>query len=134
MIVVDANVLAGFLISSEHPPLERRVYARDPDWIAPLLIQSEFRNLLATSIRKRTIAVETAVLFMEEVEQLLEGNEFRVSSPFVLTLAARSGCTAYGCEYVALAMDLGIPLVTRDREIIAAFPSVAVDPAAFLRG
>ncbi len=133
MIVVDANVLAGFLILSEHPPLERRVYAQDPDWIAPLLIQSEFRNLLATSIRKRAIAVETAVLFMEEAEQLMEGNEFRVSSSLVLTLSARSGCTAYDCEYVALAMALKIPLVTRDREILAAFPSVAVDPEAFLR-
>jgi predicted nucleic acid-binding protein len=49
----------------------------------------------------------------------------------VLTLATRSRCSAYDCEFVAVAQDLGVPLVTTDRQVLRAFPSVAVRPEAF---
>jgi len=49
----------------------------------------------------------------------------------VLGLAAQSGCTAYDCEFVALAADLGTRLVTADRRVLAAFPDIAVAPRAF---
>jgi predicted nucleic acid-binding protein len=51
-------------------------------------------------------------------------------SHHVLSLAAQSGCSAYDCEFVALAQDLRVPLVTTDRQILKAFPTVAVSPAA----
>jgi predicted nucleic acid-binding protein len=46
----------------------------------------------------------------------------------VLRLASASGCTAYDCEFVALALALEAPLVTSDRELLAAFPAVARSP------
>jgi len=49
----------------------------------------------------------------------------------VLELAVRSRCTAYDCEFVALAKQLGVPLVTSDRQVLAAFPETAVSPDAF---
>jgi predicted nucleic acid-binding protein len=49
-----------------------------------------------------------------------------------LQLAAESGCSAYDCEFVALARDLEVPLVTADRQLLAAFPSTAVSPEAFV--
>jgi len=133
LIVVDANVLAGLLISPEDPPLEELVYAQDPRWIAPLILRSDFRNTLAISIRRRKFEMDAAIVFMEQAEKMMKGSEFQISSADVISLAARSGCTAYDCEYVALAIALKIPLVTRDREILAAFPSVAVEPKAFLK-
>jgi len=50
----------------------------------------------------------------------------------VLQLTTRSRCSAYDCEFVGLAQDLGVPFVTADREVLAAFPSTAVSPADFI--
>lgn len=61
----------------------------------------------------------------------MAGREYSVVSYEVLQLAARSGCSAYDCEYAALAHDLGIRLVTTDRQLLRAFPSIAVAPDVF---
>jgi predicted nucleic acid-binding protein len=45
-----------------------------------------------------------------------------VSAERVLGLVARSTCTAYDCEYVALAQELAVPLVTADKQVLRAFP------------
>jgi predicted nucleic acid-binding protein len=50
----------------------------------------------------------------------------------VLRLAMESRCSAYDCEFVALAQDLGIPLVTVDRRLLNAFPSIAVSIHNFI--
>ena len=65
------------------------------------------------------------------VERWLNRYEYSVLSTHVLTLAARSGCSAYDCEFVALAQDLEVPLVTSDRQILKAFPTMAVSPSVF---
>lgn len=36
-----------------------------------------------------------------------------------------SGCTAYDCEFVVLAKDLDVKLITLDRAVLKAFPDVA---------
>ncbi len=61
------------------------------------------------------------------------GREYTVVSHKVLQLAGQSGCSAYDCEFVSLAMDLEIPLVTSDRQILRAFPKVAVSPEGFMK-
>ena len=62
----------------------------------------------------------------------MAGGEYTVASQQVLELAARSGCSAYDCEFVGLAQDLRVVFVTGDRQILAAFPSTAVSPSAFV--
>jgi predicted nucleic acid-binding protein len=47
----------------------------------------------------------------------------------VLELTQRSLCSAYDCEYVALAVQLRTKLVTADKQVLQAFPEVAVPPA-----
>lgn len=48
--------------------------------------------------------------------------EHDVKSQEVLELARSSGCSAYDCEYAALAMQLDVKLVTMDGKLLKAFP------------
>jgi len=55
-----------------------------------------------------------------------------VPSAKVLTTAVASRCSAYDCEFVVLAEDLGVKLVTTDRQVLNAFPKRAVSIRQFL--
>lgn len=132
MIVVDTNVVAYLMIPGDHTATAAGVFSRDPDWIVPSLWRSEFRNLLVLYIRRGELALTDALVLMARTEVLLGARERGVHSEQVLRLAAASGCTAYDCEFIAVAQAVGVPLVTADRKLIAAFPSVALSPADFL--
>lgn len=61
-----------------------------------------------------------------EAESLLEGSEFEVDSLTVLELVQKSDCSAYDCEFVALAVTLNTKLVTLDKKLLGAFPKLAM--------
>jgi predicted nucleic acid-binding protein len=127
VIVVDTNVVAGLFLPSDWTEKTEQLLATDPEWAAPLLWRSEFRNILATYVRSDRLDLETALHIAETAEALFAGREFSVDSAAVLRLAAQSRCTAYDTEYVALAQHLGTRLVTLDRQVLEAFPAVATD-------
>ncbi len=77
-------------------------------------------------LRRQNLALAEALEAAREAELLMAGREFTVETQTVLELAKESGCTAYDCEFVALASDLRVQLLTSDREILAAFPTRAV--------
>lgn len=131
MIVVDVNVIAYLLITGEHTPAAESVLAADPEWAAPLLWRSEWRSVLAGYLRRGEIDLPAALERVAAAEALVRGREYLVEAAAVLALVAGSPCSAYDCEYVALARELGVPLVTSDRRILAAFPDTATAPAGF---
>lgn len=134
MIVVDTNAVAHLLLGGERTEWARRAFGKDPEWAAPILWRSEFRSVLSMLMRRRTLALADALEAGREAETLLAGREFTVETQTVLELARDSGCTAYDCEFVALARDLAVPLVTSDREILTAFPTLAVALEEFAPG
>jgi predicted nucleic acid-binding protein len=132
VIVADTNLIAYLLIPGESTALAEQVLARDSHWTAPFLWRSELRNVLALSLRQGHLSLEQAHQRMALAESLLEGREFPVASAPVLRLASSSRCSAYDCEFVALAEESGVPLVTSDRRVLQAFPGVAVSPERFV--
>ena len=125
MIVVDTNIIAYLLLKGEHTAQAKVALRKDPDWTAPLLWRSEFRNVLAFYLHQELLALSQALQVMQEAEFLMQGGEYEVASSIVLSLTARSRCSAYDCEFVALAQDLGIPLITSDARILLEFPSTS---------
>jgi predicted nucleic acid-binding protein len=108
-------------------------WAKDPDWIVPILWRSEFRNALAGSIRQRALSVEEASAIANLAETMLDRKEFTVSTSAVLQLVSRSNCSAYDCEFVALAHAEGVQLVTTNRQILREFPEIAISLEKFVR-
>ncbi len=126
MIVVDSNVVAYIYLPGEHTPVAEALLEADPEWAVPILWRSEFRNILAGYMRRESLTFEQAQGLQSEAEALLNGSEYEVDSLSVLELVRDSECSAYDCEFVALAMRLGVKLVTMDRKVLQAFPDVAV--------
>jgi predicted nucleic acid-binding protein len=125
VIVVDSNVLAYLYLPGEFTTAAEALLEQDADWAAPILWRSEFRNILAGYIRRKAITFEQAKTIQREAESLLEGAEFEVESSAVLELVLGSDCSAYDCEFVALAMQLDTKLVTMDKKLLRAFPKRA---------
>ena len=132
MIVADVNLIAYLLLGGPDKRLAQRVLELEPVWAAPRLWRSEFRSVLAAYMRQRDLSVSDAWRAHELAEQLLEGHEFDVSGQRVLTLVASSACSAYDCEYVALAEELAVQLVTADRQLLRAFADRAISPKEFV--
>jgi predicted nucleic acid-binding protein len=126
MIVVDTNVLAYLYLPSEYTTHAEALLQRDPEWAVPLLWRSEFRNILAGYMRRRALSFEQARERQTEAESLLAGLEFEVDSTLVLELVRDSDCSAYDCEFVALAVRLGTKVITMDSKLLHAFPKHAV--------
>jgi predicted nucleic acid-binding protein len=132
MIVVDTNIIGYLYLNSEHSEQVERLLRRDPEWAAPRLWRSEFQNVLAFYMRKKLLSLGDAQQIMTQAKALLEGREYDVPSFSVLRLAVESDCSAYDCEFAALAQELGVPLVAVDRQVLARFPDVAVGLEGFL--
>lgn len=126
MIVVDTNVIAALYLPSSQSRHAQQALRHDPNWAAPWLWRSEFRNVLASLMRSEQMRPADAIDIAAAAEDLLAGNEYTVPTHDVLLLTHRSRCTAYDCEFVALAQTAVVPLVTLDRAVLRAFPETAV--------
>lgn len=132
MIVADANLIVNLFLQTEQSALAIRVFEKDPDWYAPLLWQSEVRSIVTSNFRYRQLPLEQAYQVMDAAHGLMKDHEKPVSSNLVLELVERSQCTSYDCEYVALAKEMNLLLVTFDKQVVKEFSRVAVFPTRFL--
>lgn len=128
MIVVDNDVISYFWIQMdvERSTLARKVRQQDADWVAPPLWRSEFRNVLRGYLVGGYMSHAEALEAARNAEADMAGEAYEVSTADVLRLVDATGHSAYGCECVALAQRLGVPLVTGDAELPDLFPDTAV--------
>jgi predicted nucleic acid-binding protein len=125
MIVVDTNILAYLYLPTDYTAKAEDLLQNDPEWAAPNLWRSEFRNVLALYLRKNLLTLEQTAAIQAEAESLLHDREYLVNSLDVLQLVQQSKCSAYDCEFVALAQSLNVPLITMDKQILKDFPRTA---------
>ena len=132
MLVVDANLLweaTGLGLQGATPDA---VLHRDSSWAAPRFWESGVRNICTTLMRVKKFPLSEAIKVVEDIRDLLDGEDHVPDGRRVLELAHESGQSAYDCEYVALAESLAVRLVTFDRSLVGAFPAIAILPEDFL--
>ena len=134
MIVVDSNIITARNLRSVLTSKAEQMEQKDPVWIVPILWRYEFQNILATAIKAKQITQEEALNVWQRVFDILIDNECEPSAGKVLDLVAKYGITAYDGQFIALAMEMGIPCVTEDRELHEKFPGVAISIDEFLKG
>ena len=133
MIVVDSNIVAARNLTTSLTSKAKQVEEKDPVWIVPVLWRYEFQNILASAIKAKQIKPEQALDVWEKVSRILMENECEPSASKVIALVAQFGITAYGGQFIAIALEMGIPCVTEDRELQEKFPGIAISMDGFLK-
>ncbi|HEX5760801.1 MAG TPA: type II toxin-antitoxin system VapC family toxin [Thermoanaerobaculia bacterium] len=131
MIVADANVVAYLILKGDNNELARAVYFADPEWHLPALWRHEYLNVLVSAIRFRKTPLATAESAWEQARALFASAEHEVEPKAAMALAVRYGISAYDAQYVALAEQLDVTLVTQDGPLRSACPERAISMQAF---
>ncbi len=125
MIVVDTNIIVYLHIEGEFTADAEKLYQADSNWAAPLLWRSEFRNVLLGYFKRQQFSFLDYKAIVRQAESLLHDFEYDISSDDLFYLLEAANCSAYDCEFVALANKLNVPLITQDKKILQSFPNVA---------
>lgn len=134
MIVVDANVLAFFLIQGERTAEANRLREVDSEWLVPPLWRVEFQSILWKYARYGGMPEMTALTLLDQAVELLRGSEKEPSADVVLRDALHWNITVYDAQYITLARQMGVRCVTEDRPLQKACPDVAIALTGFIGG
>lgn len=131
MIVVDVNTIAYLWIPGDHTEFAEEALRRDPVWATSILWRSELRNILAGYLRRGDLDRAAADRCIHGAETQLLSHEYILPSALVMDKVSGSMCSAYDCEYVALAEDLNTTLVTTDKQLLREFPKLTTSLREF---
>ena len=132
MIVVDTNIIAYLYLQNEYTTLAENLLLKNPDWHVPVLWRSELRSVLSKYLRSNLLKFDEVFNIQKDAESLLMGKEYEIDSYSVLRLVENSECSAYDCEFVALAKSLNTKLVSMDKKVLGSFKDIAISLIDFL--
>jgi predicted nucleic acid-binding protein len=114
-IVVDASVVAASLLRERHTDAARTLLISTAEVRAPALLSLEIANTIWKAHRRNLLSGAEANELMAQFRALrIAIHERDDLSERALDLALRYDRSAYDCAYLALAVVLGVPLVTAD--------------------
>jgi predicted nucleic acid-binding protein len=124
MQAVDTNIVAYLLLQGDRTTAARALFARDPDWHSDSYVLVEFSNVLATTVRTRSLSVAQALQALSQAEQLLESRVHPAAHDASLTTAGEFGVSVYDARFLVVARALGTRLVTEDAKLRRAAPGL----------
>ena len=62
----------------------------------------------------------------------MKEQQFHVNSVQVLHHVSQSTCSSYDCEFISLAKDLDLQLITMDKQLLQEFPEFVKHPEKVL--
>ena len=118
IFVVDASVAAKWFLEEEHTAAALRLLEVADFLHAPELFWLELDHVLCKKVRRGELTQELG----EEIRQALD--QFPIQKfpsdwlrDLAFTIAGVTGRALYDCLYLALAVLLGVPLVTADHKL-----------------
>ena len=134
--VLDASVAAAWFFEDEAEAYTAAVLESLTDWeaVVPSLWPLEVANVLLVAERRKRCSEAEAVRFVELLESLpitTDDDTARRALNRTYQLAREYGLTSYDAAYLELAMRLGVPLATMDRQLADAATNAGV--TIFLR-
>jgi len=134
MIVVDANILALYIIDGKRTGDANTLREMDAEWLVPAFWCVEFQSILWKYVRFGGMPTEKALGLMDQAITIFSANEVVPPPDLVLRDALNWGITAYDAQYASLARQFGIRCVTMDVPVQKACPHIAISLTDFLKG
>ncbi|MDD5633485.1 MAG: type II toxin-antitoxin system VapC family toxin [Methylococcales bacterium] len=132
MIVIDANILIYALIECDNSRMIPQLREKDADWRTAGLCLHEILNVLTTYQRRGLLTLEQCRELLKSANHFISVAQCEVDMEASLSVAAKYGITGYDAQYVALALNLAVPLITEDRKLRQAAPEVAISMQEFI--
>lgn len=115
LCVIDAGALTELLLRGLRAPAVRAAVA-DRELVAPAVIDAEILSALRGLERGRALQPSRAVVAIEDL-RAAPVQRLPLEPLLIKAWALRDHLNAYDALYVALAVELGCPLVTTDDRI-----------------
>jgi len=131
MLVVDANIIVYLKCNNERTAIAQCAYARDQYWLVPALWQHEFLNALVCFCHRTIYTVEEAAGILHDALTGFAPQERHVNHDAALRVAVQHHISGYDAQYIALAQEFGVRLLTEDKELLRKFPAIAISLNAF---
>jgi predicted nucleic acid-binding protein len=127
--VLDASIALGWVAGRQASAYSRRIRlrARREPYHAPALWRLEVVNALRSLERRRAIAPEASAIaigILERMQPVIHETALPLAE--LLRLARRHDLSAYDAAYLALALELKMPLACGDGALKAALPRAGV--------
>jgi predicted nucleic acid-binding protein len=133
MIVADASVVTFLFLEGELSGIAREIFMIDSEWITPPILNHEMLNIFAA-----VGSVEGNVQGMEELwreARVVLGARQQIPDPQrSLRLAIETGISGYQAQYLALAHQLRLPLLTTDLLLLDLLPKKTCRPEVYMEG
>ncbi len=119
MIVCDASIVVKLYVPEEGTEEVRALTAEE--WCAPDFVFVEIGSVLWKKVRRGQVTAEQAGLALTESTKVITRcfATHALAAP-ALDIALALSHPIYDALYLALARNLGVPLVTADRRLVAA--------------
>jgi len=127
--VADNSVIIAWFISAQANDYTRRMdrRAEREQPVVPALWEVEFANVLAVLMRREALTRHQAAAILSRAERLrLEVDRGAVQPRVLFEFTERHGTSAYDATYLELAVRRGLPLATRDANLVRAARSARV--------
>jgi len=132
VIVVDTNIISYLLVRNDTYTADaKELFRKDSAWVSPALWKFEFFNLI-NLYRKRNLMSENAMrdIFFKSLETVETVD--LVDLTFLYNVATASDLTGYDAQFVALASEMNLPLITEDKRILSEFGNTSISIKNFL--